>query len=162
VEDPHAILSRIRTWMADKGVLLVEVPNVEARCMSPAHRFHFAHFYSFSGPALEAVGRMAGFEPVSTTTSSDGGNLVTVFRAADRSLPPAVDPGNYARVARNIRGHSRLGYYCSPFPYRKPISRLRTYLADRRAAAQGTTPRDVIDRLIAAESRDQDRSSTRL
>ena len=162
VEDPHAILSRIRTWTADNGVLLVEVPNVEAHCMSPGHRFHFAHFYSFSGPALEAMGRTAGFEPVNTTTSSDGGNLVTVFRAAERAQPAAVEPGNYTRVARSIRGHSRLGYYCSPFPYRKPFSRLRAYLADRRAAARGTTPREVIDRVIATESSDQDRSSTRL
>lgn len=154
VEDPAAILTRIRSWIADNGVLLVEVPNVEARCIAPGHRFHFAHFYSFSGPALEAVGRKAGFEPLSTTTSPDGGNLVTVFRAADRPQAVAIDSGNYARVARSIRGHSMLGYYCSPFPYRGPFGRLRAYLADRRAASRGATPREVIDTLIADESRD--------
>src|SRR5688572_25597530 len=47
VEDPAAILSRLRSWMTDDGVLLIEVPNVEAVCISPTHRFHFAHFYNF-------------------------------------------------------------------------------------------------------------------
>ena len=64
VEDPSAILSRLRGWMADQGVLLIEVPNVEAVCIAPAHRFHFAHFYNFNRDALEALGRKAGFEPV--------------------------------------------------------------------------------------------------
>jgi SAM-dependent methyltransferase len=162
VEDPVAILSRIGSWTTGGGVLLVEVPNVEARCMSPGRRFHFAHFYSFSGPTLEAVGRRAGFEPLTTTTSSDGGNLISVFRKADRPLPAAIDAGNYARVARSIRSHSMLGYYCSPFPYRGPFSRLRAYMADRRAATRGATPRAVIDALIADETREQQRSSTRL
>ena len=76
VEDPSAILSRLRGWMAESGVLLIEVPNVEAVCIAPAHRFHFAHFYNFNRDALEALGRKAGFEPVETTTSPDGGNLI--------------------------------------------------------------------------------------
>jgi SAM-dependent methyltransferase len=162
VEDPLAVLSRIRSWTTHEGVLVVEVPNVEARCIAPGHRFHFAHFYSFSGPTLEAVGRRAGFEPLSTTTSSDGGNLEAVFRAAGRPLPAAIDAGNYARVARAIRSHSMLGYYCSPFPYRGPFNRLRMYMTDRRAAAQSASPRELIDKLIADESREQQRSSTRL
>ena len=50
--------------MVEQGVLLIEVPNVEAVCIAPAHRFHFAHFYNFNRAALEALGRKAGFEPV--------------------------------------------------------------------------------------------------
>ena len=48
VEDPAAILARLRSWLVERGVLVVEVPNVEAQCISPGHRFHFAHFYNFS------------------------------------------------------------------------------------------------------------------
>ena len=66
VEDPSAILSRLRGWIAERGVLFIEVPNVEAVCIAPAHRFHFAHFYNFNRDALEALGRKAGFEPVET------------------------------------------------------------------------------------------------
>jgi SAM-dependent methyltransferase len=148
VEDPSAILSRLRDWMVDQGVLLIEVPNVEAVCIAPAHRFHFAHFYHFNRDALEALGRKAGFEPVETTTSSDGGNLTSVFRVAPRAQPPRFDAANYARVAGIVKGHTSLKYYCSASPYSGPVNRLRTYLTDRRASQGCNAPTQVLDRLI--------------
>lgn len=149
VEDPSAILSRLRGWMVEGGVLLIEVPNVEAVCIAPAHRFHFAHFYNFNRDALEALGRKAGFEPVQTTTSPDGGNLISVFRAVAHAQPPRVDAANYARVADTVKGHTSLRYYGSVSPYAGPVNRLRTYLADRRAAHGCETPKQVLDKLIA-------------
>jgi len=147
VEDPSAILERLRSWIVDRGVLLVEVPNVEARCIQPSHRFHFAHFYNFSRATLEGLGRKTGFEPVSTTTSSDGGNLIAVFRAA-RQSEGYVDAANYRRVASVVRGHTAFRYYCSASPYVGPLGRLRTYLADRGAARGCETPKQVLDSLI--------------
>jgi 2-polyprenyl-3-methyl-5-hydroxy-6-metoxy-1,4-benzoquinol methylase len=148
VEDPSAILSRLRSWMTDCGVLLIEVPNVEAACMAPGHRFHFAHFYNFNRGTLEALGRKAGFEPVQTTTSSDGGNLISVFRVAGSSQQPTTDSTNYARVAAAVKAHTTLTYYCSGSPYAGPLNRLCTYLADRRAAQGCATPKQVLDKLI--------------
>jgi len=83
VEDPVAILSRLRSWMVDGGVLCVEVPNVEARCVAPGRRFHFAHFFSFSRQTLEAVGRKAGFATAETTLSPDGGNAIAEYSLGD-------------------------------------------------------------------------------
>ena len=156
VEDPAAILSRLRGWMVEQGVLLIEVPNVEASCIAPGHRFHFAHFYNFNRDALEGLGRKAGFEPVTTTTSPDGGNLTSVFRAAG-APPPALSraegpagfgSGNYARVTAIVKGHTAWNYYGSASPYVGPLNRLRTYLADRRAAQGCETPKQVLDNLI--------------
>ena len=150
VEDPSAILSRIRGWLADGGMLLIEVPNAEAVCIAPQHRFHFAHFYNFNRDALESLGRKAGFQPVQTTTSSDGGNLISVFTAADRQQAPPFDGTNYTRVRRVVRGHTTLKYYCSSAPYAGPVGRLRTYLLDRRAAHGCETATQVLDKLINA------------
>src|SRR5204863_5429491 len=112
VEDPVGILSTLREWLSDGGRLLVEVPNVEARCIHPRHRFHFAHFYNFNQATLEAVGRRAGFEPIQTPTSSDGGNLISIFKVAPgtasvaQAFRPVSLPGNFARVSRLVRGHT--------------------------------------------------------
>jgi SAM-dependent methyltransferase len=148
VEDPSAILLRLRGWMAGQGVLLIEVPNVEAVCIAPAHRFHFAHFYNFNRDALESLGRKAGFEPVETTTSPDGGNLISVFRAVESAHPPRFDAATYVRVAGVVKGHTPLKYYCSASPYAGPVNRLRTYLTDRRAAQGCETSKQVLDKLI--------------
>ena len=157
VEDPTAILSRLRDWTVEGGVLLVEVPNVEAACIAPEHRFHFAHFYNFNRDALEGLGRKAGFEPVETTTSPDGGNLMSVFRAAHPKpalsgveAPPHFDAANYARVAGVVKTHTSWNYYSSVSPYAGPLNRLRTYLSDRRAAHGCETPKQVLDKLIEA------------
>jgi len=152
VEDPSSILSRLRGWMVDSGVLLVEVPNVEAVCIAPSHRFHFAHFYNFNRSVLEALGRKAGFETVETTTSADGGNLIGVFRAVEHTQPPRPDLANYARVAGVVKGHTSLRYYTSTAPYGGPLGRLRTYLTDKRAARGCETPRQVLDKLILSSA----------
>ena len=151
VDNPLAILARLRSWTVDGGVLLIEVPNVEAACIAPAHRFHFAHFYNFSRDALTSLGRRAGFEPLQTTTSPDGGNLITVFRAVDERAT-APDPENYRRVTAAIRAHTTLRYYCSVYPYTGPFGRLRSYVADRRAVAGCHTPKEVLDTLIDRSS----------
>jgi SAM-dependent methyltransferase len=148
VEDPCAILSRLRTWLADDGRLLVEVPNIEARCIAPSHRFHFAHFYNFNRATLEGVGRKAGFEPIKTTTSPDDGNLIAVFRRSTAPIDSEVDSRNYRRVRDVVKKHTMFDYYGSSAPYAGPIGRLRAFLTDRRATRGCQTPREVLDALI--------------
>jgi hypothetical protein len=103
-----------------------------------------------------ALGRKAGFVPVETTTSADGGNLIGVFRAVERAQPPRPDPGNYARVAGVVKGHTPQRYYCSAAPYAGPLNRLRTYLTDRKAARGCATPRQVLDKLIVDRAQPKD------
>ncbi len=149
VEDPVGILTALRGWLKDDGRLLVEVPNVEARCILPAHRFHFAHFYNFNRATLEAAGRRAGFDPVQTTTSPDGGNLITVFRASSGSRARKLElEGNYVRVAGVVGGHRPANYYLSRAPYAGALGRLRNYLVDRTVARGAKTAREVLDGLI--------------
>jgi 2-polyprenyl-3-methyl-5-hydroxy-6-metoxy-1,4-benzoquinol methylase len=148
VEDPTAILARLRSWIAERGVLLIEVPNVEARCIAPGHRFHFAHFYNFNRATLEDLGRKTRFEPVQTMTSPDGGNLIAVFKASSASQGPHMDGANYARISDVVRRHTTLRYYGSASPYLGPLSRLRAYVSDRRTARGCGTPRQVLDKLI--------------
>jgi 2-polyprenyl-3-methyl-5-hydroxy-6-metoxy-1,4-benzoquinol methylase len=150
VEDPTAILGRLRSWMSDRGVLLIEVPNVEARCISPRHRFHFAHFYNFSRETLEDLGRKTGFEPVQTAESPDGGNLVSIFKAAAIGTPVRINAATYARIAGVVKEHTPFRYYRSASPYVGPLGRLRTFLVDRHAARGCETSKQVLDRLIEA------------
>jgi hypothetical protein len=90
---------------------------------------------------------------VETTTSPDGGNLISVFRAAPRAETPRADAANYARVAGIVKNHTPVRYYCSTSPYSGPMNRLRTYLADRRAARGHETPKQVLDALIDRSER---------
>jgi hypothetical protein len=162
--------------LSERGLLLIEVPNVEARCLHPDHRFHFAHFYNFNQVTLDAIARKAGFDLVQAATSSDGGNLIAIYRVAqgtpvaqgfspvasntssvaqgfspvagNTSSLDALLAGNYARVRRILRGHTARRYYSSAAPYVAPLGRLRAFLKDRAASRGRATPREVLDQLI--------------
>ena len=142
VEDPlrHPVAASRRGWSSG-GVLLIEVPNVEAVCIAPAHRFHFAHFYNFNrddarGARAESGLRAGADDDVAGWRKSDracSGQSV-------RAQPPRLDAANYARVAGVVKGHTLLRYYCSASPYAGPLSRLRTYLTDRTRARGAKRP----------------------
>jgi SAM-dependent methyltransferase len=150
VEDPSRILVTIRTWLTENGLLLVEVPNVEASCIAPKNRFHFAHFYNFNRDTLEALGRKAGFATVETVTSEDGGNLISVFRRVPAANPVSHLNGNYERIAARLRTQTA-AYYFSPAPYAGVAGRLRAYLTDRSAVRGARTPQDVLDAVIGRD-----------
>ena len=169
VDDPARILSKLRTWLTHNGLLLIEVPNVEATCISPGQRFHFAHLYNFNRETLEALGRKAGFEPVEMTTSPDGGNLISAFRRSLEECTISGLAGNYARVAGRVRGHTAAAYYLSSAPYAGVVGRLRAYLTDNSATRGAHTPREVLENLLDEHERSRgvgarernDRSGTR-
>jgi SAM-dependent methyltransferase len=155
VEDPSRILATLRSWLTENGLLLVEVPNLEAGCAAPKNRFHFAHFYNFNRETLEALGRKAGFQPLETATSSDGGNLISVFRRVPAENPVLHLSGNYDRIVARLRTQTSAAYYLSPAPYAGIAGRLRAYLKDRSAAQGRRTPKDVIEAVLRAEARGQ-------
>lgn len=150
LESPCAAMSRVREWLRPGGRFVVEVPNVEAVCHWPQHRFHRAHFYNFNLPALEMAGRRAGFEAVRSAVSRDGGNIMAVFeRREERSAGPWVIPGNSERIRNVLRRHTPVRHFLSGRPLarlaRKAAERLEELLAVRR----GVPSQEVLGSLAA-------------
>jgi 2-polyprenyl-3-methyl-5-hydroxy-6-metoxy-1,4-benzoquinol methylase len=89
-EDPTSVLAQLGRALAPEGLLVVEVPNVEATCQSPSSSFHEAHLYSFNTVTLQAMAARLGLLTHAITLSDDGGNVTAVFRAdpnaSDRHL----------------------------------------------------------------------------
>jgi 2-polyprenyl-3-methyl-5-hydroxy-6-metoxy-1,4-benzoquinol methylase len=148
-EDPSGVLTKVRQWLRPHGRLAIEVPNVEATCLAPRHRFHFAHFFSFNQATLEALGRKSGFEPLRTTTSPDGGNLSSVFEAASESQPVRDLTGNCARIVSALADHRAWSFYLSSVPYTGALARLRAYLSDSGTARECRDARQVLDAVVS-------------
>jgi 2-polyprenyl-3-methyl-5-hydroxy-6-metoxy-1,4-benzoquinol methylase len=143
VPDPRGVLATVRTWVTPGGFVVVEVPNVESTAQAPAHRFHYAHLYSFTGATLGALGEAAGLRVVRIALSPDGGNVTCVFRrdGDDVRLPDGLDPGvTRARLA----GHTPLRHYLSSVPYRRIAGRLARRRREDRLLQEFRTVEDLL------------------
>ena len=156
LESPYDALRRVRDWLRPDGHLLVEVPNVETVCQWPRSRFHRAHLYNFSPAALEMAGRKAGYRVVSSLASSAGGNITVVFQKENAVTAVSGEvPGNFARVSGIVRGHTFFRHLFTRHPYVRPFHRLATWVDGRRAVCNATSPKEILEGLIARELRQE-------
>lgn len=144
--DPRGALERLACWLAPGGALVVEVPNVEAACGSPRHRFHPAHLYNFNLPALRAVGEAAGLAVAEDFRSADGGVIQVVLRRVPGLVAgPRRIPGNCARVREALRRHGLLGYYLAPRTWLRPLRKLRRSLREARSVRRHRSPLALLE-----------------
>jgi len=149
---PLQAMRLIRGWLRTGGLLWIEVPNVEAVCQAPSHRFHRAHLYNFNAATLDALGRRAGFEVVRTFTSTDGGTVTSVLRKADGSASAASStpslPGNADRIRRILATHTPLRHFLSAAPYLRPLRKLKQQVSETIGLLGKKNPKELVDRVI--------------
>ena len=148
---PSEVLEHVREWLEPRGWLVIEVPNVEATCQSPGHRFHPAHLYSFNPASLRRLGEKAGFRPHRTDLSPDGGNITAIFAKESAGSARTEIPGNCKRVMGVIRGHTLLRHFASSHPYLRPLRKLRERLREKRATRRFHGGRELLDAIRSRE-----------
>ena len=149
LDSPFDVMRRAREWLAPDGILLAEVPNVEAVCQQPYQQFHRGHLYHFNLAALEAMGRRAGYAVAGDSTSPDGGNISVVFRKVDASPSVSVEnPSNFDRVRSVLRRHTAVRHLLTRYPYVRPVAKLAARLDERRRAGAQRPARAILDDLM--------------
>ena len=151
-EDPGFILARLRSWLKPDGVLVVEVPNVEATCQAPRNTFHEAHLYNFNVVSLRRLAKKQGLYETSHLISQDGGNITMFFTQAEPLIADqfsAVIPGNCEWISRIVRQHTFLRHHLSPSPYVRVWQRLCRSLEERRETVAPSSGKAILDVLYA-------------
>jgi 2-polyprenyl-3-methyl-5-hydroxy-6-metoxy-1,4-benzoquinol methylase len=145
LDEPLRALELIRDWLRPGGILWIEVPNIEAVCQAPIHRFHRAHLYNFNAATLGRLGERAGFRLGRTFVSGDGGNVTAVLERADIATRDSAIPGNADRIRAVLRAHTKLRHWLSPFPYVRPMRRLGSGVAEFFATRGDVSSRNLLD-----------------
>ena len=156
-ENPDAVLLQLRRVLAPGGLLVVEVPNIEATCQSPSSTFHAAHLYHFNAATLKALARRCGLSAVHQELSLDGGNLTMVFRAEDEPAPADCRlPGNHARITHVLARHTPFRHLLRPATALRTARRLAGFLDERLAlfALPKSTGKVLLDHLYDQPLRD--------
>ncbi len=145
---PVDSLRRLAEWLKPGGFLAVEVPNFEARCGHPAHRFHRAHLFHFTPETLTRCGLLAGLEPAEQTASSDEGVLWSVFRRPERGAPPAPPAsGGYERLRELERKRSALKYWLNLDTWRRALQRTARMAAERITSRRYASRQQILDEI---------------
>ena len=149
-EDPSSVLSKLQSLLKPDGVLVVEVPNIEATCQAPKSTFHEAHLYNFNLETLRKMGEKAGLIEQSHTFTEDGGNVSIYFRKADpNSIRPdrlSID-GNPARIKAIVQGHTNLSHFTSAAPYKRFLRRISRTLTEKIAVRRYDNSKALLDQL---------------
>ncbi len=154
LDDPRALLQQAASWLRPGGVLAVEVPNVEAVCQAPNHRFHRAHLYSFNPLTLEALARRTGFAVIQTRVSGNRGIISTLFR--NHQAPnPALPDANSARIKGILCRHTTLYHCLSHHPYTRPLLRLARAIGERWAVRGRRSGKEILDACFAGAEKNR-------
>ncbi|WP_260839372.1 bifunctional 2-polyprenyl-6-hydroxyphenol methylase/3-demethylubiquinol 3-O-methyltransferase UbiG [Methylomonas koyamae] len=146
--DPGSVLGFLRKLLKPDATLVVEVPNVEAVCQSPASSFHEAHLFNFNVQTLQKMGEKAGLHAVGHLLSADGGNLTMFFQPA--AAAAATDwrlPGNAERISTVVKGHTNLRHYMRAAPYLRFVKKLQRTIAERNLSQQVADSKALLDQL---------------
>ncbi len=148
-EDPFFVLNKLRSLLKADGILVVEVPNIEATCQSPISTFHEAHLYNFNLATLKKMGEKAGLLLDNQLFSEDGGNMTLFFKKspqADQASDWAI-ADNAAHITSIVQGHTNLKHYLGAAPYLRFIKRMSRSLFEKQAIKGFADNKSLLDHL---------------
>jgi 2-polyprenyl-3-methyl-5-hydroxy-6-metoxy-1,4-benzoquinol methylase len=146
LREPLEVLRRCREWLAESGVLVLEVPNIASRHQHPVKRFHEAHLYGFTPETLALAAARAGFVKLRLTLDRFERNILGMFRKGG-TCGDAGDAG----IAVEFPDLSLWRYYLTPLTYFRFLLRMQQFVRERRAVHGSPPPRVLLDRLMASD-----------
>lgn len=149
-EDPCFVLGKLRSLLKAQGVLVVEVPNIEAVCQAPKSTFHEAHLFNFNRDTLRKMGEKAGLVEDSHLFSDDAGNVTMLFRKAEPGSAKTGDwsiPNNADRINAIVKGHTNLKHFLGAAPYLRFLRRMSRAVSEKNTIKSFDSNKRLLDQL---------------
>ncbi len=146
-EDPFSILLKLKKLLKPTGILVIEVPNIEATCQAPINRFHQAHLYNFNKETLSMIGIKAGYNILDANIAKDGGNILMLFRnsrAAEKSVSGKIE-GNYEHISQVIQRHTNFIHYTSVYPYSRLFRKIVRIITEKNVVRGFSHGKEILD-----------------
>jgi 2-polyprenyl-3-methyl-5-hydroxy-6-metoxy-1,4-benzoquinol methylase len=152
--DPWRALRLAEGWLAPKGLLFVEVPNLAGVRKQAANTFHTAHIWNFTPETLLLLAWQCGFVPVAA--EARGTSVVLRKRRAGDGAPAGAGPALAERVARQVATEGRaLAYLLSGSPITRRAARLMRNIDEWRVCLRHATVREMADAVLDQAARTQ-------
>jgi len=151
-ENPHDVLTKLHSLLKSQGILVVEVPTIEATCQSPKSTFHEAHIFNFNLATLNKLAEKVGFTQVEHKVSADGANMTVFFRknAINESAKAQQNftiPGNADKIIKIVKNHTAIRHYLTLWPYQRFFNRMSKAINEKLATADFVSGKQLLDKL---------------
>jgi 2-polyprenyl-3-methyl-5-hydroxy-6-metoxy-1,4-benzoquinol methylase len=147
-ENPFAVLTKLHALLKPQGILVVEVPNIEAICQSPKSTFHEAHIFHFNIATLTRLAEKADFTEISHVVSADGGNITLFLHKAikaNNDVGELTIEGNAKRISKIVSNHTSSKHYLTTYPYVRFYHRIRRHCNEKIQTTHFTSGRQLLD-----------------
>ncbi len=148
LDNPTDVLQQLNHSLTDQGLLVIEVPNVEAICQSPNNTFHTAHLFNFNLQTLSLLVQKCGFEIITSHLSSDAGNihLIAQKSAVDLSIDLTLSiDGNCEQIMTVIKQHRLVKHYLSYRPYLRLLKKIKRWVEEYPVKNRFENPKALLD-----------------
>jgi 2-polyprenyl-3-methyl-5-hydroxy-6-metoxy-1,4-benzoquinol methylase len=151
-ENPCDVLTKLHSLLKPQGILVVEVPTIEATCQSPKSTFHEAHIFNFNLATLRKLGEKVGFSEVEHKISQDGANITVFFQKNAAGAEMANDkalkiPNNAERIINIVNNHTAVKHYLTAWPYQRFLCRMSRMMSEKFAIADFVSGKKLLDSL---------------
>ena len=148
VVDPWQALRRIHAWLAEDGVLFLEVPNLSATHKQVGNVFHMAHIWNFTPETLLMLAWQCGFVPMEGEDTRHTSVILRKRRDGD-ALPVGAGPEVAESLARRMATEAqRMAYLLSGKPFTRRFARLRRNIGEWLICRRHASVRDMADFLL--------------
>jgi SAM-dependent methyltransferase len=148
VADPWQALRRIHAWLAEDGVLFLEVPNLSATHKQVGNIFHMAHIWNFTPETLVLLAWQCGFAPMEGEDTRRTSVIFRKRRDGD-AAPVGAGPELAQSLARQMATEARpLAYLLSGKPFTRRLARLRRNIGEWLICRRHASVRDMADALL--------------
>jgi 2-polyprenyl-3-methyl-5-hydroxy-6-metoxy-1,4-benzoquinol methylase len=137
-EEPSSVLAKLFFLLKTKGILVIEVPNVEAVCQAPASSFHEAHIYNFSMTTLSEIAKKNQFTILHKEYSSDKGNITIILQknSINNEISTLKNsniylPEHSKEIFKLIKERSTFIYYLKGYFLRRLLHRFGRSIAEK-------------------------------
>ena len=150
--EPCASLQRLFLLLKDDGLVIMEIPNIEATYHAPDNIFHLGHLYWFNPENIRAMAHRNNFtvEDIKIELGTQHINLI-LRKGGEQEKQDWQDGlrNNYNRVMKIRRGHTRLRHYLSRVPYKRMINKIQGHFNEKKYVEGLSGGREIVDRVCS-------------
>jgi len=144
--NPGYTLDRIREWLRHDGLLVIEVPNVEARNQAPGNQYIKPHVHYFNIATLSMLAAQNGFELEHAGTYATNENVRCYLRKRREAQGSATNhQANAQKMRALLQGHKSLSHYATATPYSRSWAKMCRTVAEH-LRTMGKSDREIMSK----------------